>query len=265
MSHAKEALPDGIKISPIRAFTDNYIWCIHNQHEAIIVDPGEADPVLDFLKEQNLTLTSILITHHHHDHTGGIAKLVSMAPDIPVIGPRGGHIRGITRSVSQSDTFTLDNLNLTFSVTEVPGHTLDHIAFSGHGVLFCGDTLFNGGCGRLFEGSPAQMLHSLSKLTQLPADTLVYCAHEYTAANLAFAMAVEPANSELADYQQEVERLRQQDTPTVPTVLEKQLAINPFLRTNKTAVQQAAAKKSDESLTDEVAVFAAVRQWKDGF
>ncbi|WP_218352892.1 hydroxyacylglutathione hydrolase [Alteromonas lipotrueiana] len=265
MSDAKDNLPAGIKISPIRAFTDNYIWCIHNNREAVIVDPGEAEPVLDFLKANNLTLTSILITHHHHDHTGGIAKLVSMAPDIPVIGPRGGHILGITRSVSQGDTFTLDTLELAFAVMEVPGHTLDHIAFYGQGVLFCGDTLFNGGCGRLFEGEPAQMLHSLNKLTQLPADTLVYCAHEYTAANLAFAVAVEPTNSELADYQQEVESIRQQDRPTVPTKLSKQMAINPFLRAHVPGVQQAAAQKSDEPLTDEVAVFKVVREWKDGF
>ena len=265
MSHAKDALPAGINISPIRAFTDNYIWCLHNERDAVIVDPGDADPVLAFIKARQLNLAAILITHHHRDHTGGIAKLVSIKPDVPVIGPRGGHIRGITRSVSEGDSFSLPCFDLTFSVSEVPGHTLDHIAFNGHGLLFCGDTLFNAGCGRLFEGTPDQMLHSLNKLAHLPDHTQVYCAHEYTAANLAFAQAVEPSNSAVADYLQEVEALRQQDQPSVPTSLAKQRAINPFLRCNTPEVQQAAQHRSNEPLTDEVSVFATIRQWKDEF
>ena len=177
-----DVLPSGISLVPIAAFTDNYIWCLHNTHDAIVVDPGDAEPVLAFLKKHQLALKAILITHHHHDHTGGIAKLVSANPGMPVIGPRGNHIRGITKSVSQGDTVQLPVLSLNFQVMEVPGHTLDHIAFFGHGIVFCGDTLFSAGCGRLFEGSPEQMLHSLNKLKRLPDDTLVCCAHEYTLA-----------------------------------------------------------------------------------
>lgn len=259
------ALPEGIRVEPIRAFSDNYIWCLHDGTHAVVIDPGQAEPVQAFLHQNNLQLSGILITHHHYDHTGGITKLVSMRPDIPVSGPEGGHIRGITHAVREDDTVTLPQLNCTFSVLAVPGHTLDHIAFYGHGALFCGDTLFNGGCGRLFEGSAQQMLQSLSKFQHLAEDTVVYCAHEYTQANLAFARAVEPDNETLAEYQQEVAQLRKKDRPTVPTRLSLQYQINPFLRAHEPTVAAAARQKSDESLTDEVSVFAAIRQWKDNF
>jgi len=168
-----DTLPSGLTIHPIPAFTDNYIWCIHNNSNAVVVDPGDAQPVLEYVKANGLTLSAVLITHHHRDHTGGIAKLVSAHPELPVIGPRGGHIRGLTKSVSQGDTVTLPVLKMSLQVMEVPGHTLDHIAFFGHGLVFCGDTLFSAGCGRLFEGSPEQMLHSLNKLKRLPDDTKV--------------------------------------------------------------------------------------------
>lgn len=265
MSTMNDTLPSGLQVTPVRAFSDNYIWCIHDDDNVVVVDPGDADPVLAFLKERGLTLTAILITHHHHDHTGGITKLISTRPDIPVIGPQGGHIRGVSKSVREGDDITLAPFDLTFKVIEVPGHTLDHIAFYGHNVLFCGDTLFNGGCGRLFEGTAQQMLTSLDKLKHLPGTTAVYCAHEYTSANLEFAAAVEPDNKAISEYQSVVKSLREDDEPTVPCALSMQLDINPFMRTQHDSVAQSACYKSDEPLTDEVSVFAAIREWKDNF
>jgi len=258
-------LPNGIAITPIRAFTDNYIWCIHNSTHAVVVDPGDAEPVLAHLKQHGLTLAAILITHHHRDHTGGIAKLAAIAPQLPIIGPRGNHIRGITKSVSQGDTVSLPIFDMQLQVMEVPGHTLDHIAFFGHGVLFCGDTLFSAGCGRLFEGSPEQMLHSLNKLKRLPNDTLVYCTHEYTKANVAFALAIEPDNKALTQYEAWVEQQRHDNLPTLPSTLEKEKNINPFLRSHELSVKKAAETFSNSSLSDDAAVFAAVRRYKDEF
>ena len=260
-----DRLPSGITVFPIPAFTDNYIWCIHDKHNAVVVDPGDAEPVFTYLKSNRLQLSAILITHHHRDHTGGIAKLVSAIPELPVIGPRGGHIRGITKSVSQGDTVTLPVLQMALQVMEVPGHTLDHIAFFGHGVLFCGDTLFSAGCGRLFEGSPEQMHHSLNKLKRLPDSTKVYCTHEYTQANVAFALAVEPSNTKLQQYSDWVNTQRKNNLVTLPSTLEQQKDINPFLRAHELSVKSAAEAYSKNSLADDVAVFAAVRRWKDEF
>lgn len=265
MSTMTDTLPEGVQVSPLRAFSDNYIWCIHNEEQVVVVDPGDADPVLDFLTERDLKLAAILVTHHHHDHTGGVTKLASLRPDIPVIGPQGGHIRGITQSVQEGAKTVIEALDLEFTVIEVPGHTLDHIAFYGHNILLCGDTLFNGGCGRLFEGTAEQMLNSLDKLKHLPGDTTVYCAHEYTTANLEFAAAVEPENSAIKEYQSVVKTLREDDEPTVPCALSLQFDINPFMRTQEDIIARRAAHKSDEPLTDEVSVFAAIRQWKDNF
>ena len=260
-----DTLPSGLTIHPIPAFTDNYIWCIHNNSSAVVVDPGDAQPVLEYVKANGLTLSAVLITHHHRDHTGGIAKLVSAHPELPVIGPRGGHIRGLTKSVSQGDTVTLPVLKMALQVMEVPGHTLDHIAFFGHGLVFCGDTLFSAGCGRLFEGSPEQMLHSLNKLKRLPDNTKVYCTHEYTQANVNFALAVEPENSALVNYAQWVKATRDKNNPTLPSTLKEQKAINPFLRSHELSVKTAAEAYCENSLADDVAVFAAVRRWKDEF
>jgi hydroxyacylglutathione hydrolase len=261
----QDTLPSGLTIHPIPAFTDNYIWCIHNNSNAVVVDPGDAQPVLEYVKANGLTLSAVLITHHHRDHTGGIAKLVSAHPELPVIGPRGGHIRGLTKSVSQGDTVTLPVLKMALQVMEVPGHTLDHIAFFGHGLVFCGDTLFSAGCGRLFEGSPEQMLHSLNKLKRLPDNTKVYCTHEYTQANVSFALAVEPENSALVNYAQWVQATRDKNKPTLPSTLKEQKAINPFLRSHELSVKTAAEAYCENSLADDVAVFAAVRRWKDEF
>ena len=260
-----ETFPSNIAVHPIPAFTDNYIWCLHDNANAIVVDPGDAEPVLAFIKAKGLTLSAVLITHHHRDHTGGIAKLVSAVPDLPVIGPRGNHIRGITKSVSQGDTVSLPILNLSLQVMEVPGHTLDHIAFFGHGALFCGDTLFSAGCGRLFEGSPEQMYHSLNKLKRLSDSTKIYCTHEYTQANVKFAMAVEPNNVALNEYANWVVSIREQNLPTLPTNLKEQKNINPFLRAHELSVKNAAEAYCENNLADDVAVFAAVRRWKDEF
>ncbi len=260
-----ETFPSGINIHPIPAFTDNYIWCIHDDTNAIVVDPGDAEPVLAFINAKGLTLSAVLITHHHRDHTGGIAKLATAVPEPPIIGSRGNHIRGITKSVAQGDTVSLPILNLSFQVMEVPGHTLDHIAFFGHGALFCGDTLFSAGCGRLFEGSPEQMYHSLNKLKRLPDDTKVYCTHEYTQANVNFALAVEPDNGALNHYADWVASMREQNLPTLPSNLEEQKNINPCLRAHELSVKTAAEAYCENNLADDVAVFAAVRRWKDEF
>ncbi|MEG3768730.1 hydroxyacylglutathione hydrolase [Alteromonas sp. 14N.309.X.WAT.G.H12] len=259
------SFPEQVSVTPISAFSDNYIWCLHDSNTAVVVDPGDANPVLAFCEQHQLTLTAILITHHHHDHTGGIQKLVASYPDIPVIGPHGGHIQGITQPVKQGDTASLETLHCHFDVIEVPGHTLDHIAFYGHGALFCGDTLFSGGCGRLFEGTPAQMHHSLNTLTHLPDDTRVYCAHEYTQANMTFALAVEPENAQLNRHAEKVNSLRAEQRITLPSTLAVEKAINPFLRTQHASVADAAIRYSGQTLTSDDAIFAAIRRWKDEF
>lgn len=261
----QDFMPEAVSVFPIPAFTDNYIWCLHNDSHAVVVDPGDAQPVMEHLKANSLKLSAILITHHHHDHTGGIARLVSANPSVPVIGPRGNHIRGITKSVSQGDTVHLPVLSLTFSVIETPGHTLDHIAFYGHGSLFCGDTLFSAGCGRLFEGSPEQMLHSLNKFKRLPDDTVVYCTHEYTQANVKFAKAVDPENAELQAYSDWADAQRDNDNPTLPTDIKTQKAINPFLRSHLPEIQDTLASHWGKPPVNDVDAFAGVRRWKDEF
>ncbi len=260
-----DALPDTMTISAIPAFTDNYIWCMHNDTHAIVVDPGDAEPVLQFLREHELSLAGILITHHHHDHTGGIMHLVSASPSVPVIGPRGNHIRGITKSVAQGDTLRLPIFDMAFTIIETPGHTLDHIAFYGHGLVFCGDTLFSAGCGRLFEGSPEQMAHSLSKLKRLPDDTWVYCTHEYTQANVAFSQTVDPDNGALREYATWVKEQREHNRITLPSMISKEKAVNPFLRCHTQSVQQAVAEYTGEPYSDDISTFAGLRRWKDEF
>ncbi|MBU3023284.1 hydroxyacylglutathione hydrolase [Aestuariibacter sp. A3R04] len=265
MNNPSDALPEGIQVTAVRAFQDNYIWCLHNNATVVAVDPGDAAPLLAFCREHTLKLGAVLITHHHRDHTGGIAKLASVYPNLPVIGPAGGHIRGITKSVDEGDVVRLPTLGCELSVIEVPGHTLDHLAFFGHGVVFCGDTLFSAGCGRLFEGSAEQMHHSLNKLKRLPDNTLIYCTHEYTQSNIQFAMAVEPGNSALQDYADKVNVRRQQDKATLPTQMAREKAINPFLRTHCDEVCRSAEAHCGAPLANDTAVFAAIRRWKDEF
>lgn len=251
-------------VEPIRAFSDNYIWALPDRPSgrAVVVDPGDATPVLDWLAREQLTLAGILITHHHPDHTGGIERLLAHAT-VPVYGPRGEHIPHRSVALAEGDWVKLEAPALEFQVLEIPGHTAGHIAYYGHGLLFCGDTLFAGGCGRLFEGTPEQMYGSLGKLAALPSDTQVYCAHEYTEANLRFAARVEPDNQALRRRMKAARALRAEDRPTVPSTLAEEQATNPFLRVNEPAVIERAEAEAGHGLASPVDVFAAVRAWKD--
>lgn len=255
-----------IAIEPIAAFTDNYIWCLHNGEQAWVVDPGEAPPVLTFLTDKRLHLAGILITHHHPDHTGGIGALLEAFPALTIYGPHNSKIAGLTQQVKEGDVATV--LDLRFSVLEIPGHTLDHIAYfstdTDSPTLFCGDTLFAAGCGRVFEGTPPQMLNSLQKLSELPVLTSVYCGHEYTLSNLRFALTVEPDNAAGRERNTQATALRAQNKPTLPSTLGLELATNPFLRCRMPSVQSAARQHGAEN-ENPATVFAAIRAWKDKF
>ena len=253
---------------PLPAFTDNYIWMLHNGRQAIVVDPGDSAPVVHALKHLNLTLQAILVPHHHADHVGGVDALRD-ATGATVYGPAREQIPEPLVRLSHGDT--VEALGLHFSVMDVPGHTAGHIAYfcpemDGAPLLFCGDTLFSGGCGRLFEGTPAQMLDSLDQLAALPGDTRVCCTHEYTLSNLKFARAVEPGNAALLHYSSRCEALRSQNLPTLPSQMALERDINPFLRVRQTAVAQAACGYDTQVHQDDaVAVLAALRQWKNEF
>ena len=259
-----------IHIEPIPAFNDNYIWCIYDDDsgKAAVVDPGEAGPVEEALLAQQLELEKILITHHHFDHTGGIEALTRHR-DIPVYGPKNHQIASITHRLDEQSSMSLFDLN--FTILEVPGHTLDHIALycedtgTGQPVLFCGDTLFAGGCGRIFEGNPTMMLNSLQKLAALPPTTEIYCAHEYTLGNLAFANAVEPNNTALNTRIRADKQRREDDIPTVPSLLATELATNPFLRCTEDTVIDSVKAQGGSNGDSEVDIFTAVRRWKDNF
>ncbi len=256
-------LPENVELTPVPAFTDNYIWTFYNASSCAVVDPGDATPILEFCAKQGLTLCAIIITHHHADHTGGIAKLCEQYPDIPVFGPNNPKIRGITQHLYEGESITIPELDLAFGVIEVPGHTLDHIAYIGHGGVLCGDTLFSCGCGRLFEGTPAQMQGSLNKIMTLPSNTQVWCTHEYTLANIDFALNVEPNNGDLQEYAQWAKKQRANDLPTLPSSIGIQQRVNPFVRASSDEVKQTAEKNANQALVDELAVFTAVRRWKD--
>lgn len=254
-----------LSVTPIPAFSDNYIWLLRQDTspEVCVVDPGDAEPIIRVLEQEGLTLGSILVTHHHPDHTGGLPELIERYSP-KVIGPDNPHISGLTEHVGEGDTCRV--MGRRFDVYEVPGHTLDHIAFFTAGIpplLFCGDTLFSGGCGRLFEGSPEQMYRSLQTLASLPDDTLVFAAHEYTLANLRFAQAADPNNRDVATAIAETERARDLDRPTLPSHMAREKRINPFLRCGEPDVRAAASKHGDTD-TDQ-ATFATLRAWKDSF
>jgi len=253
-----------ITVHPVRAFQDNYVWTLRRGDEAVVVDPGDATPVLQYLRSENLRLTAILNTQHHADHVGGNAELLSQH-SVPVYGPYDDRIPTVSHRVRENDRFTLDSLDVDFSVLEIPGHTRSHIAFYGGGMLFCGDTLFACGCGRLFEGTPAQMYASLSKLTALPDDTRVYCGHEYTVANIRFARAAEPTNPELRKWEEAATAMRNRDEPTLPSTLAQEKRGNPFVRCNQPAVIAAINAHTGKVLADPVSVLAALREWKNAY
>ena len=251
-------------IHALRAFEDNYIWLLREGRRIVAVDPGEAAPVSRYLEEQDVDLAAILLTHHHGDHCGGVAGLLRRQP-VDVYGPAREAIDGVSIAVVEGDIVELPGLSASFRVIDVPGHTRGHVAYYGEGALFCGDTLFGCGCGRLFEGTAEQMWASLSKLAALPPDTRVYCAHEYTQSNIRFALAVEPGNTDLHARAACVAALRAADQPSVPFELAMELATNPFLRSSVEAVADAANRHSGRPLSSSVEVFAALREWKNVF
>ena len=255
-------------LHPLPAFTDNYIWTLRDERHAWVVDPGDAEPVLHWLAAEGLTLQGILLTHHHADHTGGVPALCD-ATQVPVYGPAGETLPQGVQRLREGDTVRV--FDLTFSVMAVPGHTAGHIAYyaepAGEApLLFCGDTLFSAGCGRLFEGTPAQMLHSLDRLAALPPTTRVCCTHEYTLSNLRFAAAVEPGNTTRADHQSWCMAQREAGRPTLPSRIALERQINPFLRSREPSVRQAIQlQDAPAAQNDDAAWFAALRRWKDGF
>ena len=254
-----------LAVAAVPAFDDNYLWLIHDGHHAAVVDPGDASPILAALASNRLTLGAILLTHHQADHVGGVLELVAAFPGIPVYGPAREAIAGLTHPLAEGDQVVLADLPLTLDVIDVPGHTLGHIAYhaAAAGLLFCGDTLFAGGCGRLFEGSPAQMHQSLAKLASLPARTAVYCAHEYTLSNLRFAVEVEPGNPALRERIIAETGKRDRGQPTVPSTIALECATNPFLRSGQAEIVQSLQKAGRLANMDEVGAFAALREWKN--
>lgn len=255
---------DTLEIVPLPAFEDNYIWALRRGDAVAVVDPGDAAPVLDFLDQSGARLCAILVTHHHGDHAGGIADLVARQP-VPVYGPGRENIDGVDHPVTDGDQVVLVELGADFEVIEVPGHTRGHVAYYRRGVLFCGDTLFGAGCGRLFEGTPAQMQASLARLADLPQDTKIYCAHEYTASNLRFAAAVEPDSIAVQRRLERTAALRAEGRPSLPSTLALELETNPFLRWDAPAVIAAAQARLGRMPVDATEVFAAIRAWKNGF
>jgi hydroxyacylglutathione hydrolase len=253
-------------IEPIAAFSDNYIWLLrHPQSTACtVVDPGDGEAVLRYVSARSLTIANILITHHHNDHIGGLPCLMDYGVDT-IYGPENPSIEGITHRVTDGDCCTLPNLDQTFKVLTIPGHTLDHIAFynDAEKIVMCGDTLFAGGCGRVFEGTHPMMHESLQKLAQLPQETKVYCAHEYTQANLAFAKHVEPNNPALLARIDTTQQQRKLDQPTLPSTIATELATNPFLRCEQITVQQQAQQQCGHVINNATDTFQALRQWKD--
>jgi hydroxyacylglutathione hydrolase len=266
-----------LQIEPIAAFADNYIWLLRepanssaspsSSPSAAVVDPGDARPVLDYLRQQQLVLTSILITHHHRDHIGGLAALQAAWPGVEVVAPDDPRIPGATRRLPDQARFQPAGLGCELQVLAVPGHTSSHIAYLTTDVdpqaLFCGDTLFSVGCGRVFDGTAEQLASSLRRLAARPANTLCYCAHEYTLENIGFARWVEPDNPALAERAAEAERLRAAGKPTLPATLASERAVNPFLRVDHPTVIAAAEAAAGHPLKGPTEVFTALRRWKD--
>lgn len=250
------------RIIPIPAFRDNYIWALHNGDQAVVVDPGDAAPVLEWLKASNIQLQAILCTHRHHDHTGGIRELVQVY-NVPVYGPQQEHIPELTHPVTEGDWINFQDLP-SIQVLEIPGHTSGHVAYLSDEFIFCGDTLFGCGCGRIFDGTAEQLHHSLKRLASLPADTQVFCAHEYTEANIRFALLCEPGNQDLQQRQETTRLIRQTGQPSLPSTIDLEKATNPFLRCNQPEIAENVQRHTTQSdLKDnELAVFTALHAWR---
>ncbi len=257
-----------LSVSPIRAFTDNYIWQLRSDRSgrpdlAVVVDPGDATPVLNEFNKQQLGLAAILVTHRHSDHVKGIDRLLDAFGDIPVYGPAHEPIPAMTQRLKEGDEIMPPGLEICFRVMDVPGHTAGHIAYYGDGVLFCGDTVFAAGCGRIFDGTFEQLAASLQRIMKLPPETLLYCAHEYTVDNLGFAKWVEPENPDLLMRDKEEIAKANKGEPTIPSRLETELKTNPFLRVGVPNVISAAERKARRKLQSATEVFTVLRQWKD--
>jgi hydroxyacylglutathione hydrolase len=258
-----DGMNHNLQIIPIPAFKDNYIWLVHNHAQGVVVDPGDAAPVIAALNHLKLTLAAILITHHHHDHIGGVAELLEAFPQAIVYAPALEHYDFEHIAITEQNNVYLNDLNITFSILDLPGHTLGHIAYysAQHALLFCGDTLFGAGCGRLFEGTPTQMYHSLQKLVALPSATKVYCTHEYTMHNINFALTFEPSNQILIERHKSTQKLRDSNIPSLPSTIELELATNPFLRCNHQEIQ------SSIQLTNasEIETFSKLRELRNHY
>ena len=253
-----------LSIKPIKALSDNYIWLVTTNEGSIVIDPGESKQIIDLVKSNEIDLEGILITHHHYDHTNGIEEILKYKK-VEVYGPKN-NVNSITKRVKQNDVFNL--IGLKFEVIETPGHTLDHIAFycfkDEKSILFCGDTLFSGGCGRVFEGTYSQMYESLKKLSKLPEDTQIFCGHEYTSSNLQFACAVEPNNQFIKKYNEEIIEKTKNGVPSLPSSLKIEYMINPFIRCNEENLIDNINKKFGE-IGSESEIFSTLRKWKDDF
>ena len=252
-----------LSVEPIKAYTDNYIWLVSTNEGSIVVDPGESKEILNLIDSNKIDLKGVLITHHHYDHTNGLLDLTNKM-NLEVYGPK--KIEGINNIVNESDKFSL--IGLDFEVIEIPGHTLDHLAFYSSNnkdpVLFCGDTLFAGGCGRVFEGTFEQMFMSLKKISKYPKETKVFCGHEYTLSNLKFALEVDKDNKDLMNEFNNIEKLISSDIPSLPTNLNKELKLNPFLRCHDIDIKNKVIEKFD-IIDDELQIFTALRKCKDNF
>ncbi|GJH20118.1 hydroxyacylglutathione hydrolase [Caballeronia novacaledonica] len=265
---------DALEYVPVPAFEDNYIWLVSDSRDAVVVDPGDAAPVEAYLARRGWRLTAILLTHHHQDHVGGVKALLdsrSAEGGIPVYGPASERIEHLTQRVTGGDTVRIAHPALELSVIDVPGHTAGHIAYfqagdpGGTPHLFCGDTLFASGCGRLFEGTPQQMLASLDALTALPENTQVHCAHEYTLSNIKFARACEPDNAALVRWSDDAQTLRAAGKPTLPTTIGHEKAVNPFLRSDVPAIHATLSSQFGTPVSDRLEAFRMMRGWKDKF
>ena len=253
-----------LTVEPIKAFTDNYIWLVSTNEGSIVIDPGESKNIQKLIDNNTIDLKGILITHHHYDHTNGLSELVKKN-ELEVYGPVN-NIDGINHRLTDKDKISI--IGIDFDVISIPGHTLDHIGFysanANNPILFCGDTLFAGGCGKIFEGTYEQMFNALKKITKLPINTNIYCGHEYTLSNLKFALEADDTNKELIEEFKKVKNKINSNIPSLPTTLDKELKVNPFLRCDNINIQNKIIEKFKVS-NNELEVFTALRKWKDNF